>query len=61
MEKKRLKDVTYDPYGYEDDPGTTAEAISGFYMIMLIGVLVFIIGGIMTYGVMTLIDYLETV
>lgn len=60
MEKKRLKDVTVDPLGYEDDPGTTKEVLSGFYMLLLIGAIVFGLCSAVTYGVMTLIDYLKT-
>lgn len=57
IKKKRLKDVTYDPYGYEDDPGTTQEVLRGAYMIAIIGVIVFALCAVITYGVMASIDY----
>lgn len=56
MEKKRLKDVTFDPLEYPDDMDFSNAIIR---MLVVAFVVVVLSCSAVTYGVMTLIDYLK--
>lgn len=56
MEKKRLKDVTFDPYEYPDDMDFSNAIMR---MLVVAFVVVVLSCSAVTYGVMTLIDYLK--
>lgn len=54
--KKRLKDVTHDEYGYDDDEATTKEVVSLAWMLGILGFIVFISLGFLTMGICMLLD-----
>lgn len=56
--RKRLKDDTYDHYEYPDDMDFSNAIIR---MLVVAFVFVVLSCSAVTYGVMTLIDYLKTV